>query len=525
MSLTVSRLPSTDELDEQERQLRAELYRRSYSRFFQAAWHIHEPATPLVWSWPYQAVCDHLQALVFDWLKRQRDPRALQRIQNLLCTLPPGCLKSRLLAALVPWVWTFAPQLRAISLSCNPRVALRDSMIARDIIASGWYQWMFQPRWAVRQDSDAKGLFGNTARGWRSAQGFDARIIGERGDLIIVDDPHDPEEADSDVQRMHVHERWDWSIANRVNDLGTSVRVGIAQRTHEDDWSSRRIAEGWTHLDLPMLFELERTCETPLGKPDPRQAEGDCLHPERFPSDVISIERAKGERRWATLYQGRPSPKAGHIVALESLRFYRRAHQPDASLVRPSGCTRLPAVILPDDFESVVIAADLAGGKKTERGDFNVIAALGKAGSSVFILDIWRERADFPKVQAVFREFCERWPQAGKYVEKQAAGASLVASLEAEISGLVAVPSTTGKTERLESVLSLFQANNVHLDEHADWMPYAVHEITTVPGSRFDDLADAVVIGLIQLRLEPDTRAEWAAMSRGMRRIAAGARR
>jgi predicted phage terminase large subunit-like protein len=512
------RLPPTEDLDEQRRVLVAERYRRSFALFFREAWHVHEPATPLLWSWPYQVVCDHLQALIVDWHRRKRSPEHVQRIQNLLCTLPPGCLKSRLLAALVPWVWTFAPEFTAIALSCNPRVAMRDSMIARDIIASPWYQETFQPAWEVRDDADAKGLFKNTASGWRAAIGFDARVIGERGHLLIVDDPHDPEEVESDIQRQHVHDRWELTISNRLNDLGTDIRCGIAQRTHEDDWSARRIAEGWTHLDLPMLFELGRVCETPLGHPDPRTVEGECLHSERFPPDVIAKERAKGERRWATLYQGRPSPKAGNIVAVESLRFFRRDDQPDATNARPSGCTRIPSVILPSDFDNVAIAADLAGGKKTERGDFNAIVAVARKDAALFVLDVWRERADFPEVQRVFRSFCDRYPSAGKYVEKQASGASLVASLEAEIPGLVAVPSTTGKVERLESVLSLFQANNVHFDEHADWMPYAVHEITTVPGSRFDDLTDAIVIALIHLR-DPGTRQRWQAISQGLRLV------
>jgi predicted phage terminase large subunit-like protein len=460
----------------------------------------------LLWEWPYQATCDHLQALVTDWRARKRSPASVQRLQNLLCTLPPGCLKSRLLAALVPWVWTFAPEFCAIALSCNPRVALRDSMIARDIIASQWYQTTFQPPWQVRDDADAKGLFKNTASGWRSAIGFDARVIGERGHMLIVDDPHDPEEVESDVQRGHVHDRWELTISNRLNDLGTDIRCGIAQRTHEDDWSARRIAEGWTHLDLPMLYETERRCETPLGKPDPRTTEGECLHPERFPPAVIASERSKGERRWATLYQGRPSPKSGHIVAVDSLRFYRRADQPDATTARPSGCWKGPSVVVPavNDMDRVVIAADLAGGKKTEKGDYNAIVAIGRRASSFYVLEAWRERADFPEVVRVFSAMCDRYPSAGKYVEKQAAGAPLVAQLEHEISGLVAVPSTTGKVERLEAVLHLFQAANVHLDEHAPWMPYAVHEITTVPSSRFDDLTDAIVIGLTHLQSHND---------------------
>jgi hypothetical protein len=103
-----------------------------------------------------------------------------------------------------------------------------------------------------------------------------------------------------------------------------------------------------------MLFELERSCATPLGRPDPRTVEGECLHPERFPTAVIASERSKGERRWATLYQGRPSPKAGSIVAVDNLRFYRRADQPDATAARPSGCWKGPSVVVPEVAPSVL---------------------------------------------------------------------------------------------------------------------------------------------------------------------------
>ncbi len=478
----------------------AELYRRSFATFFRAAWHIHEPVTPLVWSWSAQAVCDHLQALVEDWARRQSDASFAQRYRDLLCTLPPGCLKSRLLAYLAPWVWTRWPHLRAICLSSNPRVSLRDSMLARDVIASSWYQQTFHPAWAVRDDSDAKGLFTNTLGGFRAAMGFDARIVGERADLLVVDDPHDPEEAESDALREHVHERWDSSIANRVNDLGTSIRVGIAQRTHQDDWSSRRIAEGWTHLDLPMLFELERTCETHLGRPDPRTVEGECLDPVRFPSAVIAAERAKpgGEKRFACLYQGRPAPSGGAMVKVDWLRFWRDADKPDAAMSRPRGCWTGPAVILPSTFDSVCIAADLAAGKKTKAGDFNVIVAVAKSRSSFLVLDVWRARADFPEVQRAFRGFASRWPMARKCVEQAAAGASLVSSLQRDVPGLIGVPPQGTKEQRLQAVLSFFEAGNVHLDEHWPWLDGAIAELTMFPKSRFDDFVDALSLGLSQ---------------------------
>ncbi|MBX3159606.1 MAG: phage terminase large subunit [Deltaproteobacteria bacterium] len=472
------------------------LLERSFARFFRAGWSVLEPSTPLRWAWPYQAVCDHLQALVEDWAARQGDPTSAQRIRDLLVTLPPGCLKSRLLAYLVPWAWLRWPQLRAIALSCNPRVSLRDSMYSRDVIASPWYQQTFAPSWQVRGDSDAKGLYSNTAGGFRAAMGFDARVVGERGDLIIVDDPHDPEEVESEAQRGHVHDRWESSIGNRVNDLGSSVRVGIAQRTHEDDWSARRIAEGWAHLDLPMLYEPDRACSTPLGDPDPRTEEGDCLHEERFPPAVIAAERRRvGERRWATLYQGRPAPAGGAMVKLADLRFWRRESEPLVA-ARPRGCYQGPAVVLPKDLDSVVIAGDLAGGKLTTKGDYNALVVVGLRGSSFYVLESWVKRAGFPEVQAKVRELARRYPTARKVIESAASGASLVASLESEIAGLVGQVAKGDKESRLESVLAFFEAGNVRFHDGAPGLDELLTSLTIFPNGAHDDDVDALSLAL-----------------------------
>lgn len=485
------------------RELEASILSESLADFFRAGWHVLEASTPLVWGPAYEAVCDHVQATIEDWARRQRDPSFVQRIRDLLITQPPGTLKSRILVYAVAWGWIRWPELRVIALSCNPRVALRDSMLTRDLIASTWYQSLFRPTWTVREDQDAKHLFQNTAGGWRSAHGFDARIVGERADVLLVDDPHDPEESQSDAQRTAVLERWDSSIANRVNDLGSSIRIGACQRTHQSDWAAARIAEGWVHVDLPMLFELGRgTPPTPLGFVDWRTAEDECLDPIRFPSDVIAAERtARGERLWATLYQGRPAPAGGAMVRTSWLRFWRRPGAPDASSTRPSGCWTGPARELPAEM-TVAIAADLAGGKATTRGDFNVIVAVGRAGAAFFLLEAWRARADFPVVQRAFRDIASRYPAAPKIVEQAAAGASLVTSLQLEIPGVIGVPPSGSKESRLQSVLAFFEAANVHLPEDWTGLDAAIAELTMFPNAAHDDFVDALSLCLAHLAVD-----------------------
>ena len=490
--------------------LRAELAKRSLAEFFRQGWHVLEAATPLAWSWHLDAICLHVQVVIEDWARRQTDPAAIQRVRDLLVSIGPGTAKSRVGVYAIPWAWLRWPTLRAICLSANPRVALRDSSYAREVIASPWYQQSFKPAWQIRSDEDSKGIFANTAGGSRSAIGMDARIVGTRADLLWIDDPHDPEEAQSDAQRRAVLERWDTSIANRVNDIGSSVRIGIAQRVHEDDWSSHRIAEGWTELMLPLEFEPDRACVTPIidpatGNPwrDPRTVEGEVLHPDRFPPDEIAkLKKASG--RFATLYQQRPAPAGGALVKTSWLRYWRKPGAPDASNTRPSGSWLGPAVELPAKMDQVVIAADLAMGKKTAEGDFNVIVALGKKGSDFYVLECWRARADFPEVQREFKAMARRHPNARKVVEQAAAGASLVASLQREVSGVIGVPPSGSKEQRMHAVLGFYEAGNVHLSESWPGLGDAVHELTTFPRGRHDDFVDALNLALSQLTLVVD---------------------
>ncbi len=514
--------------------IRGERMRRSLAEFFRAGWHVLEATTPLVWGPHLTEVCAHVQAVIEDWAKRQNDPTFVQRVRDLLCTLPPGTAKSRIGVYAIPWAWLRWPALRAICLSANPRVALRDSAYAREVIASPWYQQTFNPSWSIKADTDAKGLFANTAGGFRSAMGIDARIVGERADLMWIDDPHDPEEAQSDAQRRSVLERWDTSIESRVNDLGSSVRIGIAHRVHEDDWSSHRIAENWTELRLPMLFEPENKCVTALGG-DWRTEDGEVLHAERFPPEVIAKEKAKGEMRWATLFQCRPAPAGGALVKLDWLRFWKRPdvddepkrrneidwfekdkpNTPELANVtsgRPRGCWTGPARVLPKGL-TVTIAADLAGGKKTTDGDFNVIVALGRRGADFFLLECWRARADFPDVQRKFREISARYPRARKVVEQAASGASLVSSLQRDIPGLIGLPPQGDKRARLMAVLACFEAGNVHFDEQWPGLAEVVHELCTFPSARHDDFVDALVLVLSESLGTEDVVSKWRKMA------------
>ena len=170
----------------------------------------------------------------------------------------------------------------------------------RELILSNWYRETFEIDWAIKDDQDAIGNFGNTRGGVRQSKGLNAKITGDRADALIADDPNDLADAFSDVKLEGVNTRWDSATRNRVNDYKRSFRVIIQQRVHENDLTGHLLRKGgYDHLCIPMEFGEDK-CRCPSCKPvkttflgwkDPRTKPKESIHPERFPPEVIAEEK------------------------------------------------------------------------------------------------------------------------------------------------------------------------------------------------------------------------------------------
>lgn len=486
---------------------KAERARASLAEFIRQGWHVLEPATELEWSWHHDAVCEHIQALLEDWMRRQQDPSYEQRFQQLLVNVPPGSLKSRIVSVYMPaWMWTRWPAWRAIFLSSNPRVALRDSVYCRDVIRSDWYQKTFEPTWMLADDQDAKGLYKNTEGGFRMALGFGSKITGDRGDAIVFDDPHDAEEVHSEAKRTYVIDRWDTAIANRVNDLRTSVRIGIMQRLHTEDLAGHVLRQGdWEHVRIPMEYEPSPGCEcetcergeTVIGWRDPR-AEGEVLQPERFTQAVLDKEKKRGSAYYAGQFQQRPTAASGNLFPRRWWRFWREPGAPPTP--RPKNCdTEAPAVTLPSDFDEVLISLDAAF-KDHKDSDYVCIGVWGVKGANRFLLyRVW-ERLDFTNTVKELRRVCDLFPKAyRKLIEDKANGTAIINTLHAEISGLVPVDPKSSKVARAMAIQPQVESGNVFLPEHAEWLDTYIGEFESFPRGAHDDQVDMTSQALLYL--------------------------
>src|ERR1041385_318227 len=202
-------------------QIKAEKARRSLKDFVTEAWTVLEPSTKFVDGIHIDAICAHLQAV------------SEGRIRNLTINVPPGHAKSLLTCVFWPaWVWIHHPESRWLFSSYREPVAIRDSLKCRRLIESDWYQERWGARYQLTGDQNQKSRFENTATGYRVVVPMYSGT-GERGDYVVVDDPHSVDQAESDVERRNAIEWWHGSMATRLNDLSIGHKIVIQQRLLE----------------------------------------------------------------------------------------------------------------------------------------------------------------------------------------------------------------------------------------------------------------------------------------------------
>jgi predicted phage terminase large subunit-like protein len=410
-------------------------------------------------------------------------------------------------------MWARCPAWRAIFLSANPRVALRDSVYCRDVIESDWYRDWFRPDWELAEDQNAKGLYRNTRGGYRQAMGFNSRITGDRADAILVDDPHDAQEAESDAIRQGVLDRWDSAIANRLNDLRSSVRIGIMQRLHSEDWSGHVLKSGvWEHLCIPQEFEPKRARTTCIGWTDPRKESGELLFPKRFTPEILRQERARlGSYGYAGQHQQQPVPSEGGVFKHAWFRYWR----PDAiGCVRCSGsgnvgnakCRRCSGsgsvrryhLLRKKSAPKIVEAmncrhfgiVDLAFSTRTS-ADFTVITAWAATpDSDLVLLDMDRRRLEGPDILPAIQAMSDK--HRLDYVGIEEVSAQLLVVQTARRAGLTIRGLAADKDKRTRALPMAIRMENeqVFMPEGFDKLPAIEAELLEFDRGAHDDIVD-----------------------------------
>lgn len=481
-------LESEERYQEQQRLLRdAKAIRRRCSTlagFVREAWQVLEPNAPLVWNWHLDALCNHLEAITDG------------RINRLGVNVPPGSSKSMIVS--VMWqAYEWGPRglrsMRYLTTSFNDGPVKRDTRKTRDLIMSDWYQALFPD---VRMTRTGETSFANSDTGTREGVAFGS-LTSQRGDRLIVDDPHSTETAESEVDREKTTRKFREGALNRLNDQEKSAIVVIMQRLHEEDITGviQKLGMGFTWLILPMEYEPGRAKPTSIGFEDPRAEEGELLDPVRFPRHVVeALKRDMGSYAYAGQYQQRPAARDGGLFKRSWFKFVH---------AMPSGHRRR------------VRAWDLAATKKATGNNPDWTAGLKMSsgpGLVPFLIEgVSRFRGSPMDVDAAIMQHAALDTQATTIRLTQDPGQAGKAQAETfirKLAGYSAVvkPATGDKATRATPAAVQCEAGNVFIlltddpDQDA-WVEPFLNELCLFPAGAHDDQVDAFADALNELAL------------------------
>jgi len=449
------------------------------------AWHLIEPATPLKWNWHLEAICLHLQAVTEG------------KIRKLIINVPPRTGKSSIVSVLWPcWEWTRNPAIRSMFASYAQNLSFRDSVRRRLIIESEW----FQKRWphvTLSTDQNVKHEFQNTSLGFMVATSVGGTVTGRGGDRLVLDDPNDATQMESEVQRESTLTWFDLQWSTRGNDPNSYAEVIIQQRTHESDITGHALRQGgWVHLKLPMEFHPSSRCTTSIGWSDPREREGELLDRNRFSRESVdNLKKRLGPYGASGQLDQEPSPSEGGIIKRAWIRSYERDEEwvdLKEFRFRPMDCLR---------FATVDLALTT---KDTEKADpdYTVIAAWAAfahhRGTYLVLLDLWRDRIEGPDIEKQIVAVHQHWKFSFIAVETIGFQLSIAQSLlrkgypVREISQKedAIYRIDKDKVARAYGATPLMADGRFFVPTYAPWLGDYMKELTVFPNASHDDQMD-----------------------------------
>ena len=441
---------------------------QSLLAFVEQAWHILEPDTPFIHNWHIDALVEYLEAITAGEMTR------------VLINVPPRCMKSLLVSVLWPvWEWIRRPGGRWIFASHAEALSTKHSIDRRTLLQSAWYQGRWGEQVQLASDQNVKGEFQNTKRGVMIATSTGGSITGKGGDRIIVDDLHNPQQAESDAQRETALTYFRQTLSTRLDDKKTGAIVVVMQRLHERDLSAFCQELGFVHVCMPAEAEARTEIVFPRsGRVVTREA-GDLLWPTREGRPELDAQkRMLGSMAYAGQYQQRPVPAGGAIFRRDWFQYY----------------DELPPLT------HLAQSWDMAF-KDRPDNDYVVGIVAGRRGADIYLIDRVKGQWAFSESCRQVEALRQKYPTSSTIlIEDAANGPAIVDALRHRITGIIAVPPEGGKLARAYAAQPQVEAGNVYLPNprpHGRLMPERVwvddflYQLTGFPSGAHDDDVDA----------------------------------
>lgn len=454
--------------------IRDALLRKDFASFLAKSFATVDPGADYIHNWHLDVIADYLERV------------ARGEIKRLIINMPPRNLKSMTVSVAWPaWLLGRRPSLRVMAASYSSELAVRHSLDCRHVMNSGWYQQIF-PSSVLVKGQNEKHRFTTTEKGFRFATSVGGTATGEGGDVLIVDDPHTPMQAASNVQRQKANLWFDQTFMSRLNHKKKGAVVVVMQRLHADDLTGHLMQKKqsrWKLLALPAIASEKQIFTLSCGAEIIRH-EGEILNPlHEGMQELELLKEALGSHGFSAQYQQQPLQQEG-------------------ALLKQDWIARFDTV--PDEGQ-VVQSWDTAI-KAGNHNDYSACATwkmvqneAGKTG--FYLLDMHVGKWEFPMLCREVEQVALQWQAEAILVEDKASGQSLLQEMRRKTAlPFIAIQPKYDKIQRVASITPLFEAGKVFFPRYASWLAELEAELMGFPNAVHDDRVDAISQFLIWAR-------------------------
>lgn len=479
--------------------IQAESLRTSLRRFVYGGWSQVEPAT-LVRGYHMDAICDHLAYVT------------LGDIRQLFINISPRTSKSLLTCVFWPaWDWLQNPSTQFLTASYALQLSIRDCLRSRRLIDSAWYQERWGHEFAFSFDDKLKRQYSNDKGGRRIAIATESTTTGEGGNRLVVDDPHNATEVESDAIRIGTHDWWDHAMANRLNQPDKDAWVVCGQRTGADDLFGHILNtqdnSDLVHLVLPNEYRTKYHCTTKLPQSDkvifsdPRKEEGELLAPTRISEKTTARFKRIMKAKYHLQYQQDAEAGDGAILARKFWNLWE-GEEPELDLLVSFYDTAFEEKE-ENDYSARTDWGVFRHRQKVVREDGTFTT---KERRCVILLGAWRDKVAYHELKRHARQHCRKAKPDLVLIEKKGAGISLAQDLiRGGVKGVRRVKLDHGGRVKNDKVVRANLASTV-LDDglvyYVDraWAKTVIDECSAFPKGAHDDFVDTCVMAWMFLR-------------------------
>lgn len=444
-------------MDELQRLLYRELYRKSFYDFVKGFWNTADPSK-FIDGKLIKCYCEIFQYMCRDWVgyeeididvpAKTEDNEIIdvrQGKRNLCLMVPPRHTKSMIFNVFGPvWLWISHP-IKAVSISHTGGLAGQMNSKRYAIINSEKFKLFFPDIY----------LLTNTAGFLKDSRGGELYSLnrnaftGYGGDVIINDDLTNAETARKDQAEMA--NAWSYyqnTMPSRINDINKCIIMNIQQRLAPNDIAGHimndvHLSNTYVFVTLPAYFAKTTHIVCPISGDVVTFERGSYLWPERF-GDYTALRYQVGETIFETQYLQNPIASDRTVIKPHMLIERDKTETP--------GIERADIVYASHDFPV----------KDKDTSDYLGSVLAYRVNSTLYIVDCLEKRMAFVKSVEYVRQLDTLYNGCIQIIEDKANGSPILQQLQDEVAGMQSFqPGTASKMQRLESSSLYMVSGNV----------------------------------------------------------------